>query len=283
MQRVTSLLTLLSVGVAAMSSCGSTPPTDASGSATQAGSSASTAPSTPRISPTSTSSTGGSSSTTPTRTPPPSTTGTATAGTSAVTAAAGHSSPSTTNGGTGGTTSAPSNASAGTHAAAGSGGSGTTAAAGSTAPPATGGSSITGKLGALGDVKPIMNGYATTNGLETLIYLSSAPLTCAQMMTQGQKWLAKLPAASQVIEIVVGQPASVKMYPIGSPASLGGGEVNYAEGSKSSSTEVTGRTGTVNITMAMAKGVHEGKIDVSAPFTASGTFHAEWCEGGTEY
>jgi hypothetical protein len=67
------------------------------------------------------------------------------------------------------------------------------------------------------------------------------------------------------------------------PAAFGGGEVNYAEGSKSSATEVTGSAGTITLTKAEAKGVQEGSIQVTAPFMASGMFHAEWCEGGTEY
>lgn len=175
-------------------------------------------------------------------------------------------------------------AAAGTRAAAGAGG----ATAGSSAGAAGGGASgsagnITGTLGALGPVQPIMNGWATTNGLETLIYLSTAPLTCAMMMTKGTKWLSSLPAKSQVIEIVVGTPSAVKSYSIGTPAALGGGEVNYAEGSKSSSTEVTGSAGMITLTKAEAKGVQEGMIAVTAPYMASGMFHAEWCEGGTEY
>lgn len=169
---------------------------------------------------------------------------------------------------------------AGAHASAGA--SGSSAAAGSGAAPMSG-SHVTGTLGALGDAQPVMAGWATTNGLETLVYLSSAPLTCAMMMTQGVKWLSKLPAKSQVIEIVVGNPSNTKKYTIGTSAALGGGEVNYAEGSKSSSTEVTGRTGSITFTKAMAKGVQEGTFEVTAPYMASGTFHAEWCEGGTEY
>jgi hypothetical protein len=160
-------------------------------------------------------------------------------------------------------------------AAAGSGTAGSAAMAGS--------SQITGTLGALGPVQPILAGWATTNGLETLIYLSTAPLTCAMMMTRGTKWLSTLPAKSEVLEIVVGQPSSVKTYTIGTAAAFGGGEVNYAEGSKSSATEVTGSAGTITLTTANAMGVHEGMIDVTAPYMASGKFHAEWCQGGTEY
>jgi hypothetical protein len=166
-------------------------------------------------------------------------------------------------------------------AAAGSGGAKSTG--GANAPVISGSSDITGSLGALGAVKPIMAGWATTNGLETLIYLSSAPLTCEMMMTSGVKWLSKLPAGSQVIEIVLGQPSSAKMYPLGTSAAVGGAEVNYAEGSKSSSTEVTGKSGSVTLTKAGAKSVQEGMFEVTAPYMASGKFHAEWCEGGSEF
>lgn len=179
-------------------------------------------------------------------------------------------------------------ASAGTPAMTAAGSGGQSAAAGSgggaAGAKATGDAgSLIGTLGALGPVQPVMAGWATTNGLETLIYLSSAPLTCEMMMTQGVKWLSKLPAGSQVIEIVVGSPSSAKAYNLGTPAALGGGEVNYAEGSKSSSTEVVGRTGSITLTKGGAKAVQEGMIDVSAPYTAKGMFHAEWCEGGSEY
>jgi hypothetical protein len=135
-------------------------------------------------------------------------------------------------------------------------------------------------LGALGPVQPVMNGWATTNGPETLIYLATAKLTCPDMMTMGVHWLSKLPAKSQVIEIVVPGAASAKMYTVGAPDRA---EVNYAEGSKSSSTEVVGRAGSVTFTKVNAKMLYEGTIAVTSPFTASGTFHAEWCQGGAEY
>jgi hypothetical protein len=169
-------------------------------------------------------------------------------------------------------------------ASAGSGGSSAGAGGSSAGTGGAGGSSggtntITGTLGALGAAKPIMNAWATTNGPETLIYLSSAPLSCPDMMTMGVKWLSKLPAGTQVIELVVPGTASTKMYSIGPLM----GEVNYAEGSKSSATEVTGKAGSLTFTKVMAKGVHEGSFMVTSPFTAMATFHAEWCQGGTEY
>jgi hypothetical protein len=169
------------------------------------------------------------------------------------------------------------------HGGSGGAGSGGAPAGGSAAPASGSAADITGTLGALGPVQPVMNAWATTNGLETLIYLSSAPLTCEMMMTRGTKWLSSLPAKSQVIEIVVGSPSAAKTYAIGTSAALGGGEVNYAEGGKSSSTEVTGKAGTITLTKADAMGAQEGMIQVTAPYMASGKFQAKWCQGGTEF
>jgi hypothetical protein len=129
-----------------------------------------------------------------------------------------------------------------------------------------------------------MAGFAITNSLETLVYLSTAPLTCAQMMTMGMGWLPKQPAGSQVMEVVYTANPSTTTYTIGSgPAAVGGGEVNMAEGGKSSSGEVTATAGSITLTKTMPRGVQEGKLDITAPFMVSGTFHAEWCEGGSEY
>jgi hypothetical protein len=178
-------------------------------------------------------------------------------------------------------------------AAAGSGGMAAAGAAGRAGAGGAGGmggsagssaGSLTGTVGALGPAKPVVNGWATTNGLETLIYLSSSPLTCAMMMTQGTKWLSTLPAGTQVFEIVVGASPAAQTYMLGgAPAAFGGGEVNYAEGSMSSSTEVTGTAGSVTLTKTTPMGAQDGMISVTAPFMVSGTFHAEWCQGGTEY
>jgi hypothetical protein len=170
----------------------------------------------------------------------------------------------------------------GTSGAAGGGGAIASGAGGA------GGSSstvnnLTGMLGKLGPVQPVMAGWATTNGPEFLIYLSTAPLTCAMMQTMGTKWLSTLPAGSQVMEIVTNnQYLKVGSLNIGFPT----GEVNYAEGSKSSSTEVQGTGGPPGglvYTKIVPKMVYEGTVSVTTPFTLSGSFHAEWCQGGSEY
>jgi hypothetical protein len=169
---------------------------------------------------------------------------------------------------------------AGMLAAGGAGGASAGAGGAAGGGAAAAGNALTGTLGALGPAKPFVAAFAITNGPETLIYLSSAPLTCAQMMMGGVKWLSTLPAGSQVIEIVIPGMASAKSYMVGSFAA----EVHYAEGSKSSSTEATASTGTVTFTKAAPNMVHEGMVTATFPMgMLMGTFHAEWCTGGTEF
>ena len=143
------------------------------------------------------------------------------------------------------------------------------------------GNDLTGMLGALGPVEPVLNAWATSNGLETLIYLTTAPLTCEMMKTMGTPWLRSLPAGSQVIEIVVRGKAMVGTTMVGFLQ----GEVNYAEGSKSSSYEVVGSSGSIMFTTADDMMLYEGTIMAMFPGggMVSGSFRAEWCEGGAEY
>jgi hypothetical protein len=146
-----------------------------------------------------------------------------------------------------------------------------------------GGNSLTGTYGSLGAVKPIVSAYWISTGLETIVYLSSAPLTCAQVMTEGGRWLLMLPSGAQVLELVVRGAAKVGTVKI-SPA-----EANYAEGGKSSSTETTASSGSLTFTKAEAKGVIEGMVmaSYSSLFGGSGdvmgTFHAEYCDAGQEW
>jgi hypothetical protein len=135
-------------------------------------------------------------------------------------------------------------------------------------------------LGALGAVKPIVSAWVVSNSGETLIYLSSAPLTCMMMQTMGVGWLPKLPAGSQVVEIVVKGAPSAKTYPVGFLQ----GEVNYAPGGMSSSYETSASSGSITFTMAMANGPVEGSVMATyAMGSVMGTFHAEFCSMGSQY
>ncbi|MDB4937569.1 MAG: hypothetical protein JWP87_4541 [Labilithrix sp.] len=140
-----------------------------------------------------------------------------------------------------------------------------------------GGTALTGKLGALGDVKPTVSSLWISNSGETLVYMSSAPLTCEQLKTS--RWLGAATAGSQVIEIVIrGAP---KVGDVAVPP----GEVNFAQGGKSSSYEVNADSGNITFTKAEATGVVEGTLSASyaGGDTVSGSFHADFCAGGQGY
>ena len=139
------------------------------------------------------------------------------------------------------------------------------------------GTALTGMLGTLGAVQPTVSSLVISNSGETLIYLSSAPLTCEQIKVS--RWLGNATKASQVVEIVVkGQP---KVGEVAVPP----GEVNFAEGGKSSSYETTAAGGKITFTTANVSGIVEGSVTAtySGGGSVSGTFHAEFCEGGQGY
>jgi hypothetical protein len=189
------------------------------------------------------------------------------------------------NGGTTGTSGAAGNGGAGAGGAsmggtAGSSGSTNGGAAGSGGTTGGGSASITGTIGALGMVKPIVNAWVISNSGETLIYLSTAPLTCMMMQTMGVGWLSKLPAGSQVIELVIKGTPTTMMYPIGAFA----GEANYAPGGMSSAYEKNAMGGSITFTTAMANGPVEGSVMATyAMGSIMGTFHAEFCSMGSQY
>ena len=139
---------------------------------------------------------------------------------------------------------------------------------------------MTGTLGTLGMVKPIVNSWVISNSGETLIYMSTAPLTCMQMQTMGAPWLSSVMAGAQVIEIVVKGTPTAKTYPVG----ILQGEVNYAAGGRSSSYEVNAQSGSITFTKAMANGPVEGTVMATyASGNLMGTFHAEFCPMGSQY
>ena len=168
--------------------------------------------------------------------------------------------------------------SAGSHTAADAGGSQAVVVdAGTT----SSGTTLTGTLGALGAVMPIVSSLVISKGSETIVYMSTAPVACSKISgLDGSRWLSKLPAGSQVVEIVVSGAA--KLGAATSP------EVNYAPGGMSSANEKNAAPGTgkVSFTKAEAMGVVEGTVSATyanPTGSVSGTFHAEFCADGQEY
>jgi predicted anti-sigma-YlaC factor YlaD len=136
---------------------------------------------------------------------------------------------------------------------------------------------LTGKLNGAAILPTLCSQMITYSG-ETIIYLSSATLTCAQMQTS--RWLGSAVAGSQVVEVIIkGDPVVGTSYPV--PP----GEVNYAIGGKSSATEVTASSGTIKYTLVNLQKTVEGTVTATSTdgSTISGTFHAEYCVNGQEY
>ena len=186
-------------------------------------------------------------------------------------------------GGTGGASSGTGGASTGTGgAASGTGGaaSGMDAAAvdangGDTGGSGAGSTTLTGMLGTLGAVKPIVSTLWISNSGETLVYMSSATITCEQLMVS--RWLGAATAGSQVVEIVIKGAPKVADYPV--PP----GEVNYAAGGKSSAYETVATTGKVHFTSADAQVLEGSVMATYAAGSISGTFHATFCANGQGY
>jgi hypothetical protein len=182
-------------------------------------------------------------------------------------------------GGSGGRAGRAGSANTAAGGAAGSGGSAMTGSAGAdSVGEGPGSAELTGTLGDLGALQPTVSAIVISNSGETLIYMSSAPITC-QLLSMS-RWLGSVAAGSQVVEIVV--PSGTT----GTLAVQDGAEVNYAPGGMSSAYEQTADSGSVTFTTITPNGVAEGSV--TATYTnptgnVSGTFHAEFCAGGQGY
>lgn len=146
--------------------------------------------------------------------------------------------------------------------------------------PDTSMTSLAGSLGALGDVREIVSSLFIVNSGETLVYLSSAELSCEVLMREGGRWLPSLPVGSQVLEIVVKGTPKLGVVQVDHV------EINYAPGGKSSSYEKGAHSGEVTFTVSRPGEIMEGVVHAtytSPQAEVMGTFHAEFCPGGQEY
>ena len=138
-----------------------------------------------------------------------------------------------------------------------------------------GATSLSGTLPSLGAVQPTVSSLWISNSGETLVYLSSAPITCDQLTVS--RWLGSTTAGSQVVELVVKGAPQVADYPV--PP----GEVNCAQGGKSSAYEMNADSGKISFTKTDPP-VLEGTVMATyGSNSVSGTFHAEFCSGGQNY
>ena len=105
--------------------------------------------------------------------------------------------------------------------------------------------------------------------------MSSAAITCDQLTVS--RWLGSTTAGSQVVEIVIKGDPKVADYPV--PP----GEVNYAQGGKSSAYEVNADSGKISFTAADAKVVEGTVMATYGSNSVRGTFHADFCANGQNY
>jgi hypothetical protein len=135
---------------------------------------------------------------------------------------------------------------------------------------------ITGKLGELGDAKPMVSSLFISNSGETLVYMATEPLSCNGLTIS--RWLGQTPEDTQVVEVVIKGDPEVKDYPV--PP----GEVNYAKGGRSSAFEVNADGGSISFHTAKVSELVEGQFTANyGADTVSGTFHATFCDGGQGY
>jgi hypothetical protein len=120
-----------------------------------------------------------------------------------------------------------------------------------------------------------------SNSGETLIYMSSVPITC-QMLTMS-RWLGSTPAGGQMVEIVVPSSRMSGTVPV---AAFGAAEVNWAPTGGSSAYEQIAASGSVTFTSCVANGPCSGTVTATyanPTGNVMGSFHAEFCAGGQGY
>lgn len=154
--------------------------------------------------------------------------------------------------------------------------SSSSAPANTSVPPGTP-TKLSGSLGALGEVKPTVTSLVISNSGETIVYMTSAPITCETLKVS--RWLGGITPGAQVIEIVTKGPP--KLGTVDVPPN----EVNFAEGGRSSASETLADSGSVTYTVAEANGVVEGTVTASYPGGSQlqGNFRATFCAGGQGY
>ena len=161
----------------------------------------------------------------------------------------------------------------------------TTSLNGSNGPLVGGTGSVTGDYGSE-VIAPIMAAYwvgqpddPNESAGGPFVYLLSSAVTCNDISVNG--WLSKIPAATQVLELIIGTVAVGTSTPAASAAAANVAEVNYLFGRPSS--EVRASNGDVTITAYASSASVDGTVNVTFPSgTASGTFHAVYCPGGQE-
>jgi hypothetical protein len=176
---------------------------------------------------------------------------------------------------------------AGGAGAGGTGSGGTAGDAGaSETGPAAGANAITGMYGSVA-IKPVMSGLwigkpddPGESGGGPFVVLFSAPVTCADIAKDG--WIAKIPAGTQVMELIIGTTQVGKQIKQAGGAAANVFEANYTFGANSL-VEHKSTSGSLTLTSYKAGMSVEGMLDINFGVgMATGTFHADYCADGRE-
>jgi hypothetical protein len=112
------------------------------------------------------------------------------------------------------------------------------------------------------------------------LYLFSGPVTCDDL-SHGSGWRARIPAGTQVLELIVGTTKTATPVPAAAHAAADVVEANYSFGG--STAEARATSGNVTLTAYVAATNVDGTVDLTFPSgSAKGTFHAVYCATGNE-
>ncbi|CAN5696074.1 hypothetical protein BH11MYX1_BH11MYX1_39460 [soil metagenome] len=145
--------------------------------------------------------------------------------------------------------------------------------------------SITGMYGSEA-IAPIMAAYwvgqpndPTESAGGPFVNLFSTAVTCNDISVTG--WLSKIPATTQVLELIIGTKTVGTASPAASAAAANVAEVNYLFARPSD--EIRAGAGSVTLTAYASNVSVAGTVSVTFPSgSADGTFDAVYCPGGQE-
>lgn len=145
--------------------------------------------------------------------------------------------------------------------------------------------SLTGSFGSEA-IAPIKAAYwvgqpddPTESAGGPFVNVFTSAVTCNDISVNG--WLSKIPAETQVLELIIGTKTAGSASPVAATAAANVAEVNYLFGRPSS--EVRAGSGSVTLTAYTASMSVDGNVSVTFPSgSAEGTLHAVYCPGGQE-
>jgi hypothetical protein len=151
----------------------------------------------------------------------------------------------------------------------------------------TGSGTLTGTYGST-PVAPIVAAYwigkpsnPAESGGGPYVYAFSGPVTCDDL-SHGSGWIARLPAGTQVLEMIIGTTTTGTAVNAAAHAAPGVAEINYA--TATSSNESRASTGSVTLSAYAAGDSVDGTVTAMfASGSVSGTFHAVYCANGNEF